>query len=379
MPNPIIGYAGNEFAFRAFGDKSEHMAFIEQTIPLGGKLGKSRAVFELEKAQAEQSAAAQKQRILNGVRLLFYRALGAQQLVEVRTRLAKLAREAVKVTSELYNLGQADRPDTAQIGIEAERSELDLIRAENERDQVWQELAAVIGNPFLKPARLIGELDKGLPALDQETLLNRLLTESPEIKRAQAGVERARAAMTRAKAEVMPDLFLRGGFGYNRELLEREISSNRRTGPEAQVEIGIRIPLFNRNQGGVATAAAELEMAEREARRVELLLRAQFASSFRTYLNALRVATQYQKQIVPQAQNAYDMYLRNFRGMAAAYPQVLIAQRTLFQVQAEYVAALVDTWQTATLIQGYLLNGALNAPGGASMSDGKPANADSGN
>jgi cobalt-zinc-cadmium efflux system outer membrane protein len=374
LPNPVIGYAGEEFAFRAFSDKSEHIAFIEQTIPLGGKLAKSRRIFAQEKVQSEQEAAAQKQRILNGVRILFYRALGAQQLVEVRTQLARLAREAVKVTGELFNIGQADRPDVAQIRIEAERAELDLIMAENEREQVWQELGAVVGNPFLKPAPLVGELEKELPVLDRETLLNQMVTNSPEIKRAQAGVERAKASVTRAKAEVAPDLYVRGGLGYNRELLEKEISLNRRTGPEAQVEIGLRIPIFNRNQGGIAAAGAELEMAEREVRRVELLLRARFASSFRTYLNALRVATQYQKQIVPQAQSAYDTYLRNFRGMAAAYPQVLIAQRTLFQVRAEYVEALVDTWQNAVLLKGYLLNGALDAPGSMNMESADRAN-----
>lgn len=374
MPNPVIGYQAEELAFRAIGEKSEHLGFIEQTIPLGGKLGKSRRIFEQEKAQSEQEAAAQRQRILNGVRILYYRALGAQQLVEVRTQLASLAREAVKITGELFNVGQADRPDAAQIRIEAQRAELDLVMAENDRDQVWQELAAVVGNPFLKPAPLAGELEKGLPALDQAGMLEQLLANSPEIKRAQAAVERAKAAVTRAKAENAPDLFLRGAFGYNRELLERELPTVRRTGPEASMEIGLRIPLWNRNQGGIATAGAELEMAEREVRRVELMLRARFASSFRTYLNALRVATRYEQQIVPEAQDAYNTYLRNFRGMAAAYPQVLIAQRTLFQVRAEYVEALVNTWQNAVLLRGYLLNGALDAPGGMTAESGTAAN-----
>lgn len=376
IPNPVIGYSGNEFAFRAFSDKSEHLGFIEQTIPLGGKLSKSRAIFAQEKNRTEQDAAAQKQRILNAVRIFFYQALGAQELVEVRTQLAKLARDAVKTTSELLNVGQADRPDAAQIRIEAERAELDLIMAENERDQVWQELGAVIGNPFLKPTRLMGELDKGLPVLNQEELLANLLSNSPELKRAKVGVERAKASLTRARAEVAPDLFVRGAFGYNRELLEKDLPIARRTGPEASVEVGLRIPLWNRNQGGIATASAEVDMAEREVRRVELLLRARFASSYRTYLNALRVATQYEKQIVPQAQSAYDLYRTNFRAMAAAYPQVLIAQRTLFQVRVEYVQALVNTWQNAVLLRGYLLNGALNAPGGMTMEGGNPANTD---
>lgn len=374
LPNPVIGYAGGEFAFRAFSDKSEHLAFVEQTIPLGGKLSKSRRIFAQEKVQSEQEATVQKQRVLNGVRILYYRALGAQQLFEVRTQLAGLAREAVKVTGELFNVGQADRPDVAQIRIEAERAELDLIMAENERDQVWQELGSVIGNPFLKPGPLDGDIEKNLPLLNREALLSQMMANSPEIRRALAGVERAKASVARARAEVSPDLYLRGGIGYNRELLEKEIALNRRTGPEAQVEIGLRIPLFNRNQGGIATAGAELDMAEREVRRVELLLRARFASSFRAYLNSHRVAMQYEKQIVPQAQGAYETYLRNFRGMAAAYPQVLIAQRTFFQVRAEYVEALVNTWQNAVLLQGYLLNGALDAPGNMTIESANPAN-----
>ena len=147
LPNPVVGYAGEELAFRAIGEKSEHLAFIEQTIPLGGKLKKSRAIFAQEKIQTEYGATAQRQRILNGVRMLFYRALGAQQLIEVRTELAKLARDAVKVTGELFNVGQADRPDVAQIRIEAERAELDLVMAQNEQAQVWSELGAVVGNP----------------------------------------------------------------------------------------------------------------------------------------------------------------------------------------------------------------------------------------
>ncbi len=376
LPNPVVGYSGEELAFRAIGEKSEHLGFIEQTIPLGGKLKKSRAIFAQEKIQSEQGAAAQRQRILNGVRMLFYRALGAQQLVEVRAELAKLAREAVKVTGELYNVGQADRPDVAQIRIEAERAELDLIMAENDREQVWLELGAVVGNPSLQPTPLVGELTKSLPVLNQVSLLSQLLSQSPEIKRAQAGVERATAALKRAKAEVMPDLFLRGGFGYNRELLEKEIPNAKRTGPEAQVEVGLRIPLWNRNQGGIATATAEIEIAEREVQRTELLLRVRFASAYRSYLNAWRVASQYEKQIVPQAQNAYDTYLKNFRGMAAAYPQVLIAQRTLFQVRADYVEALVNTWQNTVLLQGYLLSGALDASAGTTIETSGVGSAD---
>src|SRR5215510_12553821 len=372
MPNPIIGYAGEELSPRAFGQKSEHYIFAEQEIPLGGKLKKSGAIFAQERAQAQADAAAQRQRILNAVQMLYYEALGAQQLVEVRGELAKLASEAVDVTGELFNTGAADRPDVLEIQVEARRARLDLVMAENERDQVWQQIAAVVGDPFLKPARLAGDLEEDLPALKQEELLAMLLRESPEVIHAQAGIERARASLARAKAEPTPNLFLRGGMGYSTELLETTDPRlfGRKTGPEAFAEVGVRIPLFNRNQGAIAAASAELDFAGREARRVELMLRARTAAAFRTYQNALSMATEYQEQIIPRAWQAYELYLTSFKQMAAAYPQVLISQRTFFQVRAEYIRALVDVWQNATQLQGFMLTGALDAPGGASSGMG---------
>jgi outer membrane protein, heavy metal efflux system len=374
MPNPTVGYFGEEISTRAPGSLSEHGVFFEQEFPLGGKLSKSRRVFAEEKTQAEAEAAAQRQRVLNTVRALYYEALGAQQLVDVRTELARIAREAVGISGELFNVGQADRPDVLAGEIEAELAQLDLVTAENRRDQVWQQLAAVVGDPFLKPVRLAGTLERGLPILDEQTTLATLLSDSPEVKRARAGVARANAAITRAEAGRAPDLFVRGGFGYNREFFDAPPSiAGRRVGPEAQVEVGLRIPLWNRNQGGIAAAGAEAEIAEREARRVELVLRARMATAFRTYQNALSVVNRYERQIIPRAQRAYDLYLTRFRQMAASYPQALIAQRTLFQARADYVAALVDVWRSAVQIQGFLLTGGLDAPAGLGLEGGGEA------
>ena len=365
-PNPIIGYQGEGFSTRAFNQQSAHAFYIEQELPLGGKLSKSRNIFAFGKTQAGFTAEAQKQRVLNAVRMLYYEALGIQQLIQVRTQLAKLGNEAVGITDELFNVGQADRPDVLEIEVEAQRTQLDLLMAENERTQIWQQLGALVGNPLLKPTLLSGELGRGVPQLEQETLLARLLTESPEIKRAQTGIEKAKAVVIRAKAETAPDLFVRGGWGYSNETLELRnqtiVKPPGAVGPQGFAQIGIRIPVFNRNQGGIATAQAELDIAEQERQRVELTIRARFSVSFRMYQNARQATEQYEKQILPRAQQAYDLYLAKFRQMAAAYPQVLIAQRTLFQVQAEYVRALVTAQQNAVLLQGFLLSGGLDAP-----------------
>ncbi len=69
------------------------------------------------------------------------------------------------------------------------------------------------------------------------------------------------------------------------------------------------------------------------------------------------MARKYHNEMLPRAQQAYELYLKRYQEMAAAHPQVLIAQRTFFQLQEKYVAALVSTWQSAVEIQGLLLTG----------------------
>lgn len=358
FPNPVVGYMGEELGVRApFSRGGEHKVFAEQTIPLGGKLGKSRRIFAREKEQVEALAEAQRARVLNSVRTLYYDALGAQRLVELRADLARLSSEAVEITKELYNVGQADKPDYLEIEIEAQRAEIERLRAENDREQVWRALGAMVGKPDLQPTRLAGSLEEAATALEEEQVLATLLSDSPEVRSARAGIERARAVVSRARAERIPDLFLRGALGSGQGF---DPAHSRRQ-LEGSIEAGITIPIWDRKRGGISAAEAELEIAERELQRLQLSLRVRLSSSFREYRNALLVVEKYRTRIIPAARSAYDMYLANFRQMAASYPQVLIAQRTLFQVQAEYARALVDLRRTGVSLRGFLLTGGLDA------------------
>ncbi|MEE9533690.1 MAG: hypothetical protein V3W06_04675, partial [Acidimicrobiia bacterium] len=58
----------------------------------------------------------------------------------------------------------------------------------------------------------------------------------------------------------------------------------------------------------------------------------------------------------------HDLFLARFRETAAAYPQVLIAQRTLLQATESYLDALEAGWRAVVQIQGLLLMGGLDAP-----------------
>lgn len=363
-PNPIVGYIGEEIAPGDTIRWGEHGAFVEQTILLGGKLRLNRAVFDREIGQAESLVEMQRQRVLSSVRALFYDVLTTERRVGVRERLAQLASEAVGISRQLFNVGAADRPDVLESEIETRRAELDLTAAKNHLRAVRQQLAAVAGDQTVVSRPLIGSIDTAIPELERDATMRMLLERSPEVLAVRAASERASAVVTRARRETFPDLILRGGVAYNRELLETGAGGVRKpVGWEALAEAGISIPIFNRNQGGIAAARADQARAEAEVRRIELDLQSRLAVVFDQYLTALRASEVYRDEVVPRAEEAYRLYLARYREMGAAFPQVLVAQRTLFQMSAEYLDNLEEAWRAALRLQGFLVGEGLEAPG----------------
>jgi len=356
-PNPTVGYYGDEIRGGSTGG-GKHGGFVSQTIILGGKLRAARRVAELEASQVAASGEVQRGRILTNVRSSFYRVLAAQRLVEVRQNLAKLAGDATRASMQLQNVGQADRPDILQAEIEQQQASLHLRVAQQNLLAMWRVLAAVVGKPDLPPARLDGDLE-AIPELDYDEWVATTLRDSPEIKLAQQALERAEASLVQARKVPIPDLQMTGILAQNFEPLE---AIHKPTGLQGGAQIGVQLPIFNRNQGNIAAARGEIESARQELARLKLQLQRDMASTFRDYATARAIVGQYKSEMLPRAEQAYRLYQTNYQRMAGAYPQVLIAQRTLFQLEAEYVQALENMWQSALSIRGFGLMDGLAGP-----------------
>ena len=362
-PNPLVGVQADDIKARA-PSESKYFFWVQQTIITGDKRRLQLDAVGEEQRHATVEQGIQRQRVLNAVRVAFYETLGLARMVELRRDLAGVAREAVGVSEELFNIGQADRPDVLEVEVEAQRAELELARAEGDLDRAWHTLAAMVGDPDLPRRPLAGDLEAELPQVDIAAVRSDVLRDSPELRVARARLERTRLSLDRARADRIPNFFVRGGLGYNFERFTGNGNSNGggNVGVEAFFELGVPLPIFDRNQGGIATAEANVTLAEKEQRRLELDLGTRLAEAVRNYRDAYRTAERYPREVILRAQQGYDMFLERFRQMAASYPQVLIAQRALGQARVEYVRALIDVWQSATILRGQLLTGGLAAP-----------------
>jgi cobalt-zinc-cadmium efflux system outer membrane protein len=358
LPNPVVGYSGDEIRGGETGGGKQGF-FVEQRIVTGGKLGKARAVFAKETSLAEIEAEEQKIRVETAVKMAFYRVLAAQELADVRTQLARVANENAITAKRLRNTGQADETELLEAEIEAHRLMLSQRMQENTLREEWRSLAAAMGEPEMEPTAVAGDLEHGWPQLADQEVLDAIVRNSPAVRIADAAAARNTAEINRAKREAIPDLRVRGGLLYNNELIG---PVPRATGWEGTAEVGVEIPIFNRNQGNVAAARAEGDRAEEEKRRITLTLRERAASVLDQYSNAWLMVEQYNREILPRARKAYELMAQRHGEMLASYPRVLEKQRRLFELHAEYVAALESVWTNGIALQGFLLTDGLEAP-----------------
>jgi cobalt-zinc-cadmium efflux system outer membrane protein len=152
---------------------------------------------------------------------------------------------------------------------------------------------------------------------------------------------------------VVPDLQLRAGEQANLEALPE--APGRKTGAQSFASAGIELPLWNRNQGNVQAAQAELEAARLEVTRTQLEVRQQAEPLLQNYLAARDEAERYQKDLLPRARKAYELNLDKYQDMAQAYPQVIVSQRTLFGLEVHLIDALENAWQNAIALENFTL------------------------
>jgi outer membrane protein, heavy metal efflux system len=357
-PNPTVGYTGDEIRGGSVSGGKQGF-FVQQTIVTAGKLSNSRKVLDKETEIAAIEAEEQKMRVETAIKLAYLRVLAAQELLDVRRELANIELDSSETQRRLQNTGQADETEVLQAEIAARRQRLAAHMQENALLEEWRALAAVIGRPEMPLAVVSGQLDNGWPELDESQIAEKLATESPAARIAGTAVARADAEILRAKRAAIPDVELRGGLEYNNNPLE---TAPHAIGWEGLAEVGVQLPIFNRNQGNVAAAQAESERARLEVQRVGLTLRQRATSVLDEYANAKLMAVEYREELLPRAKKAYSLMNDRYGQMLASYPRVIETQRSLYELHLEYIVALEDVWTTGLALKGYLLTDGLEAP-----------------
>ena len=346
-PNPVAGYQGEEMGIA--GTAGFQGGFVGQEFVTAGKLRLDRAVGTQEVRQAEHQYQAQQQRVLNDVGASYYEALAAQRGVELTEQLVRTSDEALLAAQQLFSAKEVSRVDVLEAQVEADSTRLKLQNSRSRTRAAWRRLAAMVGQPDVETVPVAGNLEEAVPRFVWADVLQQLLDESPELAEAEAGVQRARCLLARQCAQRIPNVTVQAGVQRDNESRDNI----------AKVEVALPLPVFNRNQGNIAKADAELVAAQNEVRRVELALRDRLATVFQRYEDAREQVDTYRNKILPNAKTSLDLVRTAYQQGEIGYIVLLTSQRTYFSAQLAQLEALRQLQTSRVALEGLLLTGGL--------------------
>jgi cobalt-zinc-cadmium efflux system outer membrane protein len=319
---------------------------LSQPIELGGKRAARVTAAERARDQAASALDARRADIRAATVTAFFEVLTAQERLRLAQDSVGLAQAGTRAAQNRVAAGKVSPLEETRARVAEAGIRVELLQAEGTLRSARQQLAALWGNPAPRFTQVDGAVDQ-LPGMASEAQLQGRLADAPVVRQARLEVERRRALSDLEQARRIPDVTV--SLGVKRVPSSEGDTGDTGGGRRNQVVVGLSIPLpiFDSNRGNVAEALSREEKARDELAAAELQLGADVAQATERLRSASATAQTLQRDALPGAETAYKAATKGFELGKFSFLEALDAQRTLFQVRAQYLLSLADAHRAA--------------------------------
>jgi cobalt-zinc-cadmium efflux system outer membrane protein len=304
---------------------------LVQVIAIGGQRGrrKAQASAELEETRARLLG---EERLLRAqVSAAFVEALRARDLMQAQEANAELARSLLDISRARFEAGSAPQMDVNLAQVQVGRSDRDMRMARGAYDIARSILAETIGLDPVQPPEPQGGLElpeRAMPPIVD--LVDGAVQRRADLQALRAAVTATRARIEVAHREVVPNLAF--------EAFRREDDGDRLIGGA----LGIRIPIFNRNQGAIAEARAAEGRAIAESEAAILQARREVMAARTRYEAASEAADRLRQQALGTLDENLRLLQLSFESGKTGWTDVLVFRREFVDVRRDYVNTLAE-------------------------------------
>jgi cobalt-zinc-cadmium efflux system outer membrane protein len=261
----------------------------------------------------------------------------AYYTVQYHAALGRLWQTLLDVTEQLQSIA-SKRVQLGEAGrIEALNARVEKLKAKRERDAALRrKLGAMASLNALAGGRLGRDfaLSDSLPRLPQPAKLSDLLQSAlachPRLIRLKAELEQKYASIDRQRTEWWPDVKL--GVHKSREFDSKGVAAT----------VGIEIPLWNRNQGGVAAAEAAAQKTYAQIMIACNEIHRDVEVAYQNLEIAREQIASYEDGLKSASEEAVELAYLQYREGATGYLDVLTARRLLQETEQGYIQARFD-------------------------------------
>ena len=345
-PNPVLGLKVENFggrdALRDF-DGAVSTLRISQAIELGDKRIKRTRLAQREHALSAWDYEAQRLQVIAQTGQRYIAVLAAQRNVELAEQSLQLTEGLYTIIEDRTNQGVTPTAERDKARVQVTARQIDLEERRRQLATLRQELAA-----------MWDANDTGFQAIDTDfiavaeppayaSLLDKIY-QNPDLARWSMEIAARQAAVALADSRAVPNVTI--GAGVRR--------FNTTDNNALVFELGLPLPLINRNQGARQQARYDLQRSEALHRHAEATARTTLHRLFQELKAQAFAATRLRDQSLPAARAAYSAAKKGFTEGMTDYLHVLDAERTLIDTQYDHVAALAGYHQTHIDLESFL-------------------------
>ncbi len=355
FPNPSLDFEHTTGRLTGVRDEGETSIGVAIPIELGGKRGRRIDLAKAELAAAEAEVADRERRLVREVRTAYVEALSALRELETLERLSNLDLQTTRIVEIRVKEG-----DAAPIELNLLQAEVDRLRArralvEGRLESAMLRLRSVAGMPLDELLQLREDLAVPLinePPRTLEEAIEIALRTRPDLQLARLNEEVAKAGLRLARAQSTPDL-----TAFTKYSQERSAFDNTPVGSIFDKDrlvtfgVSISIPVFNRNQGAKAEAAAAITQTQRRREFAEQVVRAEVASAYARYQAAQRAIDRFEKGVIARSTENIRVFREAYNLGEFRITDLVNEQRRLVDSQREFTEALAERYRALADLQ----------------------------
>jgi cobalt-zinc-cadmium efflux system outer membrane protein len=339
-PNPEAGYAADQInsgeGVQTRGQQGGYVAFVIKTA---GKLQLARLASLMEYYNAQLALRRAQIDLVSQVRANYFAVLVARESMNVNAALARFTEDLYRTQQGLVKGAEQAPYEPLQSFAFALQARGALIQSRNRYAAAWRQLAASLGRPEMPPTELAGRADAPPPAFVYEHLRDRALGGHTDLQTAQNAILQARYSLRLAEVTPIPDI--------TTSIIVQKDWSTPPFNTQVSILAGGPIPIFDRNQGAILAAKAQVARAIDQVPRARNDLSARLAQAFEAYDNARVLAEYYRDRLIPNQVRVYRAVYQRYQVAQPGelnYNDVLAAQQNLGSSVAGYLTALGSLW-----------------------------------
>ena len=344
-PNPEFDLSSESYPLfesnpGPFINNSETILKVGQTIETAGKRRKRTAVA-MQDVQISESSL---EDVIRQLKLELKNRYFAVSLAKAQYALAQeiLSEydKIVKVNEARYKQGEVSGFEFSRLQTERLRFFSDVVDSELQLKNSKVALLELLGaDPGVTDFDVTDALKSAPIPMPLEDLQQQALQTRADLIAQRQRVERGSRELTFQKSQAVPNIT--PSFGYKRNLTQNAVAFG----------VNIPLPLFNRNQGGIAQAGAQLEQQRYEQSRVELGVRRDVQQAFNSVQAQNQRLEALEKTYVPSAKQARDISEASYRLGALELIGFLDVQRAYREALRSYNQALFDQRAALSLLE----------------------------